>query len=127
MDEFRSLAFMSVGRAVMFSFLGIALLTLCFSSAPVLALNIGGSSALLLTFVLAHRSFAMLRRDATYPDIWAMLVAGRQPRNGDSRREIAEILSLTYLAFARWTSGAASLFFAGALLTSLLQATRAGF
>ena len=116
MDEIRSLAFISVGRPVLFSFFGIAMLILEFSFDPVLALKIGGSCSLILSLVLLQRSIGAERRPPRQTELWGMLAAERRPKKDDGSREISEILSLTYLGFARWTAGVTCLFFTAALV-----------
>lgn len=113
MDEFRSLAFMSVGSAVMFSFYAIGLLMIAFLPDPVLAFEIGGTAALVLTAALIERSARIRRRDPRRSEAWILLAAERRPRR-EARRALNEILWETYTRFARWVAGAAAIFFAAA-------------
>lgn len=118
MDEFRNLALMSVGRAVMFSFYAIGLLVLAFLPHPVLALDIGGTAALLLAVALIARSAQIGGADPRRSEAWMLLAAERRPRR-EAWRLLNDILRETHMRFARWVAGAAALFFAAASLLAL--------
>lgn len=116
MEEIRSQALFVVGRSVMFAFLAIGLLILALASEPVFALKLGGTLSLVLCAVLLGRSAGVTDDDLGTRHLWSMLTLDRQPKRGEFSRIVAAVMAETYLRFARWASGAAAVFFAGALL-----------
>jgi hypothetical protein len=119
-DELRSLAMISVGRAVFFCWIGIATLVLAFSFDPPLALKIGGVCALILCLVLVERYSRTDRTDPRGTELWAMLEPTKRPKRNSAERVLTSVLAETYLRFARWAAGAASAFFAAAILAGVI-------
>lgn len=122
MDELRSLAMISVGRAVFFCWIGIATLVLAFSFDPPLALKVGGVCALILCLVLVERHGRTDRIDPRGTELWSMLEPAKRPKRESADRLLTSVLAETYLRFARWAAGAASAFFAAAFLTGAIAA-----
>ncbi len=120
MEELRSLAYLSIGRAVSLCFFGLGLVILSLSYDPVWALKIGGTGSILLCLFLLQRADRAGRTDPRTTEVWTMLAAERRPHHEDGYRMLTEILLETYLRFARWSAGVAALFFGTAFALALV-------
>ena len=121
MEEIRQLAFASVARAVLFIYSAIGLLLLALSYDPHLALQAGGSASLAISVIFIQRAFAVEGADPRQNEVWSMLaMSGRASGDRERMRFLADVLSLTYLQFARLIAGVAASFFGAAVLFALI-------
>jgi hypothetical protein len=119
MEKLRQMAFLSVGRAVGFGGLGIATLMAGLSFDPVLALKCGGTLLLLLLAVLLLKA-QLPASNFRATETWLLLDKQDRPDERYAGLLVSNVLRDTYLWFARWTAGLASVLWILALMLAWL-------
>jgi hypothetical protein len=121
MDKLRQAVFVSVGRAVGFSGLGIFTLMVGLSFDPVLALQSGGVLLLLLLVALLLKAHRMPFTDHRHTEAWLLLDHADRPDERYAAQLMRSALRDAYLRFARWTAGVAIVVWSGAVLVALMR------
>jgi len=119
MERLRQVSFLSVGRAVGFSGLGILTIMVALSFQPVLALKSGGLLLLVLLAVLLWKARFPFTNHR-YTEAWLLLDKDDRPDERFAGFALKGALREAYLWFARWTAGLASAAWAVALVFELL-------
>ncbi|HVY00115.1 MAG TPA: hypothetical protein VHA55_10045 [Pseudorhodoplanes sp.] len=118
-DPFSRFAYFIAARDASFVALAGGLLMVAYSFDPPLALDIGGSVALLYGVVMVLRALRITGDRVVQTEPWTVLKPQERPVGDEGRRRAAERLCAVMLAFAKNASAVACVLFAGALLASL--------
>ena len=122
MDKLRQVVFLSVGRAIGFSGLGILTLMAGLSFDPILALQSGGILILLLLAVLLLKAHRMPFTNHRHTEAWLLLDLGDRPDDRYAAQVMQTTLRDAYLRFARWTAGVAVIVWSSAVLLAVTGA-----
>ena len=123
MDKLRQVAFVSIGRAVGFSFLAIFTVMVGLSYEPVLALRCGGVLLLLLLASLLLKAQRTPFTNYRQTEAWMLLDKSDRPSEDHAGRVLTSALREACFWFARWTAAIAAFVWASAVLLAWLGVT----
>lgn len=116
MEKIREVAFMCVGRAVMFGTLAIACIMVGFSFSPVSAFRSGAVATLLMATVLMWKALAANRQNPKTTEVWLYLDEASRPLDQHARFVFATVMREVYGRFAQYALLVACALFAVSLL-----------
>jgi hypothetical protein len=119
MDTFRRLASFTIARDSAFMALVAATLMVAFSFAPLIAIKIGATLALLNAVMLMLRAARLTDDTIGRSEPWLALAAHERPAGGQGRQVARRHLEETMLRFAK-TSAALSMSLSSMALTGTL-------
>lgn len=119
MEELRSVAFLSVGRACGFAGLAIVCVLIGLAHDPVAAAKGGGVLTMLLTLGLVLKARLVPSQDVRRTEAWIMLDEDRQPPRAYAQWAMSTVLHDAYLWFARQAAAVSVAFWVLAAALSL--------
>jgi hypothetical protein len=107
MEQLKSLAKLSVGRACFFAGLGILTAMVGFITDPMNAMRIGAALVSITACVLLIKAHNAPRRPFRQTELWLMLDSKIQMADERAQRLIGGVLAETYDRYARYAMGIA--------------------
>lgn len=102
MEKIREVAFMCVGRAVMFGSLAIGCIMVGFSFSPVSAFRSGALATLLMATVLMWKAMASARQNPKTTEVWLYLDEASRPLDQHARFVFATVMREVYGRYAQF-------------------------
>lgn len=112
MERVQAIAWMCIGRAVMFGSLAIFCMMVSFSFNPPAALRIGAVLTLAMAAILLVKAHYALRQRPNHTEVWLHLDDSSRPTTDETRRDYARTLRDVYLRFAAGSFAVACAMFA---------------
>lgn len=116
MEKIREVAFMCVGRAVMFGSLAIGCIMVGFSFSPVSAFRSGALATLLMATVLMWKAMASARQNPKTTEVWLYLDETSRPLDQHARFVFATVMREVYGRYAQFALLTACALFGVSLL-----------
>lgn len=116
MEKIREVAFMCVGRAVMFGSLAIGCIMVGFSFSPVSAFRSGALATLLMATVLMWKAMASSRQNPKTTEVWLYLDETSRPLDQHARFVFATVMREVYGRYAQFALLTACALFGVSLL-----------
>lgn len=116
MEKIREVAFMCVGRAVMFGTLAIGCIMIGFSFNPVSAFRSGAVATLLMATILMWKALTATRRNPKATEVWLYLDEASRPLDQHARFVFATVMREVYGRYAQFSLLVACALFAISLI-----------
>lgn len=118
MDKIREVAFMCVGRAVMFATLAVGCVMVGFAFNPVSSFRSGAVMTLGIAAVLMWKAIAAPRQNPKTTEVWLYLDDSTRPPDSHARFVFATVMREVYGRYAQFALLAACVLFAISLVFS---------
>jgi Ca2+/Na+ antiporter len=126
MNDYRLIATVSVGRAVMFATLAIVMMMMGMAFDFALSLKVGAVLTLAMSAILLWFALTIARRRVETTETWLLLDDDAKPRNDEARSVLKTALKDIYLQFSMRAWIASVSMFAGSSLMAVMG-VEAGF
>lgn len=121
MEKIHQIAFICIGRAVLFGAFAIALIMLCLSFDPARAFLAGAMLTLVMAEILIVKALIVHWQNPKRTEVWGYLDNRIKPSGPSGRAVFANVLRDVYVSFARNSFTAACSFFAASLVLRFVQ------